>query len=178
MFPRTRLLAATAVLATATVALTAPPAPAATTDFGPAEIRTGMYPGPNDLCLEVADWRTDDGAPVRIWTCTGGANQQWTQTARGWVNLNSGKCLDMPAFSTTWGTQADQWTCDGGANQSWSDPPASHPGTPRRIVNGYSGLVLDVSGGALTNGTPVIQWEYQSGANQFWHYNPEKPPYS
>ncbi|MEU9048230.1 MULTISPECIES: RICIN domain-containing protein [unclassified Kitasatospora] len=29
-------------------------------------------------CLEVADWRTDDGAPVRQWTCHGGANQAWT----------------------------------------------------------------------------------------------------
>ncbi|GAB7185136.1 RICIN domain-containing protein [Kitasatospora sp. Ki12] len=185
MFRRSRLAAATTVLATAVatavaapaVALTTPAAPAAA-DFGPAEIRTGMYAGPNDLCLEVADWRTDNGAPVRIWTCTGGANQKWTQTATGWINQYSGKCLEIPAYSTTWGTQAGQWTCNGGTNQKWSDPPASHPGTPRRIVNANSGLVLDVSGGALADGTPVIQWEYSAGANQFWHYNPEKDPYS
>lgn len=131
MTNRTGLATAAAVLAlTGGTVLAAPPAGAATTDFGPAEIRTGMYAGPDDLCLEVADWRTDDGAPVRIWTCTGGANQKWTRTADGWINLNSGKCLEIPAFSTTPGTQADQWTCNGGGNQQWSDPPVSHAGTP------------------------------------------------
>ncbi|MFG2911350.1 RICIN domain-containing protein [Kitasatospora sp. NPDC048298] len=183
---RARLSTAAAVLATAAVALTAPPATASTAtsasttaDFGPAEIRTGMYAGPNDLCLEVADWRTDNGAPVRIWTCTGGDNQKWTQTAQGWINLHSGKCLEIAAFSKVPGTQASQWSCNGGRNQQWSDPPASHPGTPRRIVNANSGQVLDVSGGVIDNGTPVIQWQYLSGAyNQYWHYNPEKSPYS
>ncbi|WP_353962706.1 RICIN domain-containing protein [Streptomyces sp. NBC_00572] len=28
-------------------------------------------------CLEVADWRTDNGDPVRQWDCTGQPNQQW-----------------------------------------------------------------------------------------------------
>ncbi|MEU3505025.1 RICIN domain-containing protein [Streptomyces hundungensis] len=28
-------------------------------------------------CLEIADWRTDNGAPARQWDCTGGANQMW-----------------------------------------------------------------------------------------------------
>ncbi|MBV6701060.1 RICIN domain-containing protein [Kitasatospora aureofaciens] len=179
MTRRTRLSAATAVLALTAGPVLAAPAQAATAaDFGPAEIRTGMYAGPSDLCLEVADWRTDDGAPVRIWTCTGGDNQKWTQTANGWINLHSGKCLEIAAYSTTPGTQASQWTCNGGANQAWTDPPVSRPGTPRRIINGYSHLVLDVAGGVIADGTPVIQWDFHAGNNQFWHYNPEKDPYS
>ncbi|MFF3072432.1 RICIN domain-containing protein [Kitasatospora sp. NPDC057936] len=183
MTHRTRLATAAAVLAlTGGSVLAAPTAGAATattaTDFGPAEIRTGMYAGQNDLCLEVADWRTDDGAPVRIWTCTGGDNQKWTQTAHGWINLHSGKCLEIPAFSTTPGTQAGQWTCNGGSNQQWSDPPVSHADTPRHIVNANSGLSLDVAGGVIADGTPVIQWDFHAGDNQFWHYSPEKDPYA
>ncbi|MQS16275.1 ricin-type beta-trefoil lectin domain protein [Streptomyces kaniharaensis] len=168
------------LLATASLALAAPSAGATTntaSDFGPAEIRTGMYAGPDDLCLEVADSRTDDGAPVRIATCTGGDNQKWTQSANGWINLHSSKCLEIPAFSTTPGTQADQWTCNSGANQAWTDPNVSHSGTPRHIVNANSGLSLDVAGGVIADGTPVIQWDFHAGDNQFWHYNPDKGPF-
>ncbi|WP_128978614.1 RICIN domain-containing protein [Streptomyces roseicoloratus] len=30
------------------------------------------------MCLEIADWRTDNGAPARLWDCHYGANQQWS----------------------------------------------------------------------------------------------------
>ncbi|MFE9558232.1 RICIN domain-containing protein [Streptomyces sp. NPDC006692] len=78
-------------------------------------------------CLEVADWRKDAGAPVRVWQCTGGANQQWIdvagQTSVSLRNVNSGMALDMPGFSTANDTDAVQWwpkgTSEPAGNQEW-----------------------------------------------------------
>lgn len=78
-------------------------------------------------CLEVADWRTDAGAPVRVWQCTGGANQQWVeqggQNGVSLRNVNSGMALDMPGFSTANDTDAVQWWPKGfnepAGNQEW-----------------------------------------------------------
>ena len=43
-----------------------------------ASVAPMMYVNVNSgKCLEVADWRTDNGAPVRQWDCTGQPNQQW-----------------------------------------------------------------------------------------------------
>ncbi|MEU4345977.1 RICIN domain-containing protein [Streptomyces sp. NPDC023838] len=78
-------------------------------------------------CLEVADWRKDAGAPVRVWQCTGGANQQWVE-AVGQVgvsvrNVNSGMALDMPGFTTANDTDAVQWWSksrnEAAGNQEW-----------------------------------------------------------
>ncbi|MGO4463318.1 RICIN domain-containing protein [Streptomyces sp. M-16] len=78
-------------------------------------------------CLEVADWRRDAGAPVRVWQCTGGANQQWVEEV-GQVgvsvrNVNSGMALDMPGFSTANDTDAVQWwpksRNEAAGNQEW-----------------------------------------------------------
>jgi hypothetical protein len=41
----------------------------------------GNLVNPNaNKCLDVRDWRTDNGAPLQIWDCTGGANQKWHLT--------------------------------------------------------------------------------------------------
>ncbi|MEV4561907.1 RICIN domain-containing protein [Kitasatospora sp. NPDC049285] len=71
-------------------------------------------------CLEVADWRTDNGAPVRQWTCTGGANQKWKIRSNGWagwelINMYSGKCLVIQNLNP--GSQAFQYDC----NPAWID---------------------------------------------------------
>ncbi|MFJ4585496.1 RICIN domain-containing protein [Streptomyces echinatus] len=76
-------------------------------------------------CLEVADWRKDNGAPVRQWECTGGANQQWYRWlyngGYAFINVNSGQCLEVADWSTANGAAVRQWTCGGGpqGNQMW-----------------------------------------------------------
>ncbi|MGW2254958.1 RICIN domain-containing protein [Kitasatospora sp. NPDC001660] len=121
-------------------------------------------------CLEVADWRTDDGAPVRQWTCHGGANQQWTANSnRLLINTHSGKCLDVPGASTVWGTQAVQWDCGlwtRPANQLWGVPGVNTPSTG--YLSSSLGLVLDVPGSDPADGAPVITWGTNGGANQTW----------
>ncbi|MFD8600452.1 ricin-type beta-trefoil lectin domain protein [Kitasatospora sp. NPDC059646] len=75
------------------------------------------------LCLDVVGQATTPGSPVDLWTCNGGANQQWTPQADGTlVGVQSGLCLDDPAASTTDGTRLVVWTCNGGANQRWNLP--------------------------------------------------------
>ncbi|MFB6889092.1 RICIN domain-containing protein [Kitasatospora sp. NPDC056327] len=121
----------------------------------------------SEKCLEVTDWSTGNGATVRQWTCTGGANQQWYwTTGNELVNAHSGKCLDIPFASTEPGTQAVQWTCNGGTNQKWTDEAVST--FTNRWVNVNSNLVLDVAFGSLADGAPVIQWTRNAGPNQVW----------
>ncbi|MFE2726526.1 RICIN domain-containing protein [Kitasatospora sp. NPDC059327] len=165
-----RLGSAAALAVTGVLAVAAPASAQAATTV-PFEIRNAL----TNKCLEVADWRTDDGAPVRQWSCTGGDNQQWvwTDTDR-LVNVHSGKCLEIPAYSTTWGTRAGQWDCNGGLNQAWSETIVHHSGI-RTVDNRSSGLVLDLAGSSDADGTPVIQWGRNSGLNQAWLYSPWPP---
>ncbi|MFJ5921024.1 RICIN domain-containing protein [Kitasatospora sp. NPDC092948] len=120
-------------------------------------------------CLEVADWRTDAGAPVREWTCHGGDNQLWTVSSNNFtVNAHSGMCLDIPGSSTVWGTQVIQWKCGerpAPANQDWGVPGVNSPSVgPIDAL----GLVLDVPGFNSADGTPVVTWGYNGGLNQTW----------
>ncbi|MFB7617476.1 ricin-type beta-trefoil lectin domain protein [Kitasatospora sp. NPDC056181] len=74
-------------------------------------------------CLDVVGQGSTDGTLVDLWTCNGGANQQWTPQADGTLKgVQSGLCLDDPAASTTDGTQLIVWTCNGGTNQRWNLP--------------------------------------------------------
>ncbi|MFB6889090.1 RICIN domain-containing protein [Kitasatospora sp. NPDC056327] len=143
-------------------ALTAAPAGAAVP--GPDVVRNAA----TNKCLEVADWRTDNGAPVRQWTCHGGANQQWIRTGdHEYVNVHSGKCLDIPDYSRASGTQAVQWTCNRGLNQAWTETVVHHSGI-HTLTNVHSGLVLDVPASDPADGVPVVQWVPNQGLNQVW----------
>ncbi|MEV4109862.1 RICIN domain-containing protein [Nonomuraea sp. NPDC049695] len=86
-------------------------------------------------CLDVSASSTADGAPVRQWTCTGGAqNQQFTLRRVTYggsdsrdhqlVARHSGECVDVSTISTAPGAPVHQWTCKpvGQAsplNQTW-----------------------------------------------------------
>ncbi|MFB7469611.1 RICIN domain-containing protein [Kitasatospora sp. NPDC056184] len=165
---RAALLALTAALATAL--------PIAGTGTAHAEHSHPTYPlvafvnAATGKCLEVADVRKDDGAPVRQWTCTSGNNQKWTVYGSSLINLWSGKCLDIPGFSTVWGTRPIQWTCTSQQdNQRWLVPDVSAP------LPGYLsslGLVLDVAGFDPADGATVATWGANGGANQLWYAVP------
>jgi hypothetical protein len=76
----------------------------------------------NGKCLDIYRDKKTNKALVELWTCTGGANQQWNPTNGTLVNPVSRKCLDDPRFRTTPGTQLQLYTCNGGANQQWQLP--------------------------------------------------------
>ncbi|MEU5810200.1 RICIN domain-containing protein [Streptomyces sp. NPDC047718] len=120
-------------------------------------------------CLEVADWSTSNGAVVRQWDCSGGANQQWTWGPnKSWVNKHSGKCLEIGDWSTSYGAQARQWDCSGGNNQGWEIPSADG-GYAMYLQNRHSGLVLEIGGNNTANGVVASQWSNNGGNNQKWY---------
>lgn len=78
-------------------------------------------------CLEVADSRLDNGAPVQQWACEPIDTQRWILDYEDWtwrtstlVNLNSRKCLEIPdAGIGQNGALAHQWQCGDGIAQRW-----------------------------------------------------------
>nr|WP_275581090.1 ricin-type beta-trefoil lectin domain protein [Natronosporangium hydrolyticum] len=64
---------------------------------------------------------TANGTAVIIWTCHGGANQQWNLNSNGSVaNVLSGLCVDVSDFGTANGSRVQLWICSGGSNQQWT----------------------------------------------------------
>lgn len=124
--------------------------------------------GFNGKCLEVADSRTDDGAPIQQRTCNGAANQKWVFANGVARNVNSDKCLDVPFGTAAVGTAIEQWTCNGGDNQRWGKTNVTSDGA-MAVVNVKSDRVLDVAGWNQADGAPVVQWYAQgTAANQHW----------
>ncbi|MFB6892176.1 RICIN domain-containing protein [Kitasatospora sp. NPDC056327] len=129
-------------------------------------------------CLEVADWRLDEWAPVRQWDCTGGNNQKWKLVGRNdversfWkmVNVHSGKCLHWPPVGgrSPWGgTELIQLSC--AQDTLWSIPEPYGPEAENTVIGaGYDGLVLEIGGFSGAQGAPAQLWWSNGGANQLW----------
>jgi hypothetical protein len=114
-------------------------------------------------CLDVTGASQTNGTAVEIWTCNGGTNQTWTQTASNQLTVYGGtKCLDAFNNQTSPGTKIDIWTCTGGANQQWN---VNSNGT---ITGVQSGLCLDVTGASTANGALVELWTCNGQSNQQW----------
>ncbi|WP_348639669.1 lectin [Micromonospora sp. MH33] len=112
-------------------------------------------------CLDVTDNSSADGTPAQIWSCTGGANQQWTRAADGTLR-SLGKCLDVAGGGTADGTRVQLWTCNGSAAQQWTWTAG------RDLVNPQANKCLDVTGNTSADGTKTQIWSCTGGANQKW----------
>ncbi|WP_431683667.1 RICIN domain-containing protein [Kitasatospora sp. KL5] len=131
----------------------------------------------SDLCLEVADWRMDWGAPVRQWQCTGGANQQWVKvvdTAPGkaiqryYRNVNSGACLEIAGANSNWnGAIADQWQCNGGNNQAFQITQGGF-----MPVMSATLMCLEIADWSMNWGAPARLWDCTNKPNQQWRQEP------
>ncbi|MFD0272033.1 RICIN domain-containing protein [Streptomyces sp. NPDC127106] len=119
-------------------------------------------------CLEVADWSTANGAPVRQWACTEGNNQKWDYVNGFYVNRNSGKCLEVADWSTAPGAAIRQWDCLGGNNQKWNIILCER-GFSCFYSNAHSARVLEIGGYSASNGAFAVQFPYNGGSNQQWH---------
>jgi formylmethanofuran dehydrogenase subunit C len=99
-----------------------------------ADMENGLYSGANagfnangtitidGGCLDITGANYSNGTLVELWTCNGGANQQWEAENGELVNPTSRQCLDDPDGSTTNGTQLQIYGCWGGSNQKWTVP--------------------------------------------------------
>ncbi|GAA4838412.1 alpha-N-acetylglucosaminidase TIM-barrel domain-containing protein [Kitasatospora terrestris] len=146
---------------TADVHALAVQAQSAYTKVNGSNTTTTVVSAASGKCLDDAAFNTADGAKVDIWTCDGGANQQWTYDPTAKTLTTMGKCLDDFAFGRTPGSKVDLWTCDGGANQQWT---FNSNGT----VTGLAGLCLEVAKAATVNGTPVQLNTCNGNSNQAW----------
>ncbi|MEU4300492.1 non-reducing end alpha-L-arabinofuranosidase family hydrolase [Kitasatospora aureofaciens] len=152
--PHKMLVAVVAAVAALAAVLVAGPAQAAT---------SGALRGTGSgRCLDVANASRTDGAPLQVYDCWNGANQQWTLTPDNQLTVYGDKCLDVPGHATAAGTRVQIWTCTGAANQQWR---VNADGT---VVGVESGLCLDVAGAGTANGTAVDIWQCNGGSNQSW----------
>ncbi|MFF4810327.1 ricin-type beta-trefoil lectin domain protein [Micromonospora chersina] len=122
---------------------------------------TGPITGIGGKCLDATDNSSADGTPAQIWSCTGGANQQWTRAADGTLRV-LGKCLDVAGGGTANGTKVQLWTCNGSPAQQWTWTAA------RDLVNPQANKCLDVTGNTSADGTKTQIWSCTGGANQKW----------
>ena len=119
--------------------------------------------GGSGLCLDVKAVDMTPGASVQVYTCNGGANQQWTLTAAGELRtLGGARCLDAKNAATTPGTPLISYTCNGQANQRWTI-------VGKTIRGAGSGLCMDVAHAATQPGSLVQLWTCNGGSNQVWN---------
>ncbi|WP_371493548.1 RICIN domain-containing protein [Kitasatospora sp. NBC_00374] len=151
----------------------------------PASAAGGGFTGPSSTtvvnansgkCLEIADWRTDNGAPARQWECTGGAHQLWDfKQAHGitmLVNRNSKKCLEIADWRRDDGAPARQWECTEGWNQGWLYVGQIGPRKELGLSNLNSASLLEIADWRTDNGAPARQWSGGTAgvvaANKAW----------
>ncbi|WP_165956550.1 ThuA domain-containing protein [Kribbella antibiotica] len=128
-------------------------------ELGGAGPVPGPITGPGGKCADVSGGSTADGTKIQLWTCTNGANQQWTAAA-GDTFRALGKC--MTAAGTTNGVPVQLSTCNGSAAQKWT---AAANGA---LLNSQSGKCLDANGASTADGTQLIVWTCHGGTNQRW----------
>ena len=130
-------------------------------------------------CLDVAGARRDPGAPVILYACNGGANQQFTFPAPGatgeirvYAAEGTPLCVDVAGAAGQNGDAVITWTCHGGANQQWTRTAAGE-------LRGLNGRCLDVAGAGTEDFSDVILWDCHGGSNQRWTAGgPEAAPAS
>ncbi|GJG87402.1 hypothetical protein tb265_25830 [Gemmatimonadetes bacterium T265] len=117
-------------------------------------------------CMDIAGGTAvapPPGAPVQIWTCHGGANQQLVLQPSGMITAyNGARCMDVWGARGNNGDAIVAWPCHGGSNQRWTLTAA---GELRSAINGKC---LDVTGARSQNGTRLTIWTCSGSANQGW----------
>ena len=78
----------------------------------------------NGRVLEVADFNTENGASVRLWSYEGQPWQQWFFVEAGEneyriKNRFTGKVMDLALSGVENGTWVHQWSATSGAGQRW-----------------------------------------------------------
>ena len=124
----------------------------------------GLIGARDNLCLDVKDGSSANGAEVQLWTCSGGSsNQTWTLSGEQ-IRAGNGKCLDLTNGGGD-GTKMQLYNCTGGPNQQWAF-------NGQAIQNAAHGLCLDVTDGAYRNGTLLQAYscDWRSTGNQIFSF--------
>ena len=129
----------------------------------------------NGRVLEVADYNTENGASIRLWSYEGQPWQQWyfTVAADGEYRIRNrftGKVMDLAMSGVANGTWIHQWAPTSGAGQRWQLIPAA--GGKTKIRNVLADKVIDLVGMRVESGTQAQIWQDVLGENQLWSINP------
>lgn len=103
----------------------------------------------NGRVLEVADFNTENGASVRLWSYEGQPWQQWQFVEAGdgeyrIRNRFTGKVMDLAMSGVCNGTWVHQWTQTAGAGQRWQIVEAG--GGKVKLRNVLADKVIDLVG--------------------------------
>ena len=118
----------------------------------------------NGRVLEVADFNTENGASIRLWSYEGQPWQQWIfeEAAEGQYRIKNrftGKVMDLAMSGVVNGTWVHQW-----------EKPAD--GGKAKIRNVLADKVIDLVGMRVDNGTQAQIWQDVFGENQLWSIQP------
>ena len=110
----------------------------------------------NGRVLEVADFNTENGASIRLWSYEGQPWQQWIfeEAAEGQYRIKNrftGKVMDLAMSGVVNGTWVHQWEKTTGKGQRWEIVPAD--GGKAKIRNVLADKVIDLVGMRVDNGT-------------------------
>ncbi|MFI6933477.1 RICIN domain-containing protein [Streptomyces sp. NPDC050287] len=123
--------------------------------------------GAADKCLEVGGGKKDNGTPVQIYTCNGGAGQKWQISGDALVNVNSGKCLDIKGSGAANGTALQILTCNSkSAAQKWQYN--THATT--RLYNPGTANCLDLA--TYENSRDARMWDCKGTDPQKFDFTP------
>ena len=119
------------------------------------------------LCMNLWGGAAYDGADVRLYNCSGSANEQWTyEVATGLIRskLNSAYCLDMAGGSVWDGGNVQVWSCiSGHPNMTWDI--VGDTIRPRMNHN----YAIDAYG--ASSGHNIGLWSVHGGSNQSWTFS-------
>ncbi|WP_130508369.1 RICIN domain-containing protein [Krasilnikovia cinnamomea] len=110
-----------------------------------------------NMCVEIPDGSTLNGAVAQLWQCGDQPAAQWTWRHLGagkynLINVKSGKCLEVDNGTSANGAKAQQWGCGGQAAATW------HRDETVTVRNGVSGKCLETDNNAGNNGAQIQQW--------------------
>jgi hypothetical protein len=135
-------------------------APGELSDYGLSQTGTIRIHG---KCLNIVNNGTANGSKIQLWSCNGGANEEWAIAGQYGALYNpvSGKCLEDPGFSTKNGTQLDIWTCnpENGNNQNWLLPASP-------FDSAISSMCINDAGNSAANGAKIISYTCNGGSNE------------
>lgn len=128
----------------------------------------------NGRVLEVADYNTENGALIRLWSYEGQPWQQWSfeEAGEGEYRIRNrftGKVMDLAMSGVVNGTWVHQWAKTSGSAQRWHIDEAS---VGIKIRNVLADKLLDLKDMRVDNGAQAQIWQDVAGDNQQWRLTP------
>ena len=111
-------------------------------DGGPVTLTASGY------CLD-AFGGSGSGAPLGLWSCHGGSNQQFTPTAAGELRVPEGLCVGLRDGATASGTGVQLQSCTGAASQRWTTGGGTSPTPPSNPSTRFSGTLANAAASSL-----------------------------